>query len=355
MKFSTITRAVLSALILALVSGPARAQSQWMDSILPPDHLLENLPWLDDEGKIQSKGLFDFENVRGLRNKEGDEIKDLILIYRPNAPADELDKPHNQTLNVCFYSPESKKYEKNFQDEGGTIQWLKVLKTPQTSAPFLIFQRDELKGGQVLKGFVFMDGAMKQVLDLAAPQIFTKFEGLEILCSSKEYAKDRNDAELVLAWDGTKSKFLTNKSGVTGWTGSSILVAEAPTPTAQSKEVKLAVKPAGKPSKPSANGWWDDPLDADAAMAKLKTELVPDLIGKNQLAVLGQKATAFFNEVKKKNPGADIKGMRASYYAAVADTLLGQGKKKDAAYYVKTALSFQKDNADALAIKAKLK
>lgn len=334
-----------------------QAQNQWMDSILPPDHLLENLPWLDEDGKIQSKGLFDFENVRGLKNKDGEEIKDLILIYRPNAPSDELDKPHNQTLNICFYNPDTKKYEKNFQDEGGTIQWIKFLKTPQMPTPFLIFQRDDLKGGQVLKGFTYTDGALKQVLDLEAPQIYTKFEGLEIWCSSKQYAKERTDAEVILAWDTPKEKFMTNKSGLTGWNGFSVLVAEVPpTPTAVTVDTKPVVKTAMKPGKPSVNGWWDEPFDSEAAMTKLKSELVPDLIKKNQVAVLGQKAAAFFNALQKKKTSAqDIKRMRASYYAAVADTLLEMGKKKDAAYYLKTAFSFQKDNADALAVQGKMK
>ncbi len=357
MKFSKTFGIVLFLLASLMGANPSLAQNQWMDSILPPDHLLENLPWLDEDGKIQSKGLFDFENVRGLKNKDGEEIKDLILIYRPNAPSDELDKPHNQTLNICFYNPETKKYEKNFQDEGGTIQWIKFLKTPQRQTPFLIFQRDDLKGGQVLKGFTYSDSTLKQVLDLAAPQIYTKFEGLEIWCSAKQYAKDRNDAEAVLTWDNAKEKFLTNKSGLTGWTGASVLIAEVPpTPTAVTTETNPVVKTEKKPGKPSANGWWDEPLDADAAMTKLKTELVPDLIKKNQVAALGQKAAALFSELlKKKTSAQDIKGMRASYYAAVADTLLGMGKKKDAAYYLKTAFGFQKDNADALAVQGKMK
>ncbi|HVZ80983.1 MAG TPA: hypothetical protein VHE12_09355 [bacterium] len=357
MKFSRISAAILLGLVFLAGTNFSHAQSQWMDSILPPDHLLENLPWLDDEGKIQSKGLFDFENVRGLKNKEGDEIKDLILIYRPNAPADELDKPHNQTLNVCFYNPETKKYEKNFQDEGGTIQWIRVLKTPQRAAPYLIFQRDDLKGGQVLKGFSYINGAMKQVLDLAAPQIFTKFEGLEIWCSSKGYAKDRTDAELILAWEPTKEKFLTTKSGVAGWTGTSILVAEAPaTPTPGNKGTEVVSKPAAKTSKPSADGWWDDPLDPQAAMLKLKNELIPALIKGNQIAVLGQKAKIFFAALEKQGtPAKDISGMRSSYYASVASVLADMGKKKDAAYYLKIALGFQKDNPDAMAVQAKLK
>jgi hypothetical protein len=323
-----------------------------MDSILPPDHLLENLPWMDDDGKIESKGLFDFEDIRGIGQK------DLLLIYRQSAPVNELDKPHNQTLNVCFYNADQKKYEKSFQDEGGTIQWLKLLKTPQKNAPFLIFQRDDLKGGQNLKGFAYVDGAMKQVLDASAPQVFAKFDGSEILCSSKEFAKDRNDAEHVLTWDDTKAQFVESKAapgGPAGWTGTSIAAPEV----VETKPATVVSVPDEKPVKvshPSKNGWWDEPLDAQAALTKLKTELVPDLIKKNQVALLGQKAKAFFAELQKqKMPGKDINGFRSSYYAAVASTMLDMGSKKDAAYYLKTALSFQSDNSDALALKEKMK
>ena len=53
-------------------------------------------------------------------------------------------------------------------------------------------------------------------------------------------------------------------------------------------------------------------------------------------------------------PTKDVNALRASYYAAVASTLLDMGNKKDANYYLKTALSFQADNPDALAVKEKL-
>jgi len=338
--------------ILGGLTGLARAQNQWMDSILPPDHLLENLPWMDDDGKIESKGLFDFEDIRGIGQK------DLLLIYRQSAPVNELDKPHNQTLNVCFYNADQKKYEKSFQDEGGTIQWLKLLKTPDIKAPFLIFQRDDLKGGENLKGFAYVDGAMKQVLDASAPQVFARFDGNEIWCSSKEFAKDRSDAEHVLAWDDAKIQFVESKpapGGPAGWTGASIAAAEV----VAAIPATVASVPAEKPipaSHPSKNGWWDEPLDPQAALTKLKTELVPDLIKKNQVAVLGQKAKAFFAELQKqKMSGKDINGFRSSYYAAVASTMLDMGSKKDAAYYLKTALSFQSDNPDALALKEKMK
>jgi hypothetical protein len=83
--------------------------------------------------------------------------------------------------------------------------------------------------------------------------------------------------------------------------------------------------------------------------------LVPQLIGKNQIAVLGQKANAFFKEAQKNGvKGKDFADMRSSYYTAVASSLLNAGRAKDAAYYLKIALSYQPDNAEALALKAKI-
>lgn len=339
-------------LILGVGVRSSFGQNQWMDAILPPDHLLENFPWMDENGKVQSKGLFDFEDIRGIGQK------DLLLIYRQSAPVNELDKPHNQTLNVCFYDPEKKRYEKSFLDEGGTIQWVRLLKNPSSRAPFLVLQRDDLKGGQVLKGFAYLDGAMKPILEASAPQAFVRFEGLEIWCSSKAFPKDRDGAEHVLAWDTGKGRFVESKApegGPGAWTGPSIAVAES-APTKVPVVAQAPTPIPSRPSHPSAKGWWDDPLDPAAAMAKLKTELVPDLVRKNNLAALGQKAKAFFGELQKmRRTPQEINGMRSSYYAAVASTLLDMGNKKDASYYLKTALNFQKDNPDALALRDKLR
>jgi hypothetical protein len=96
-------------------------------------------------------------------------------------------------------------------------------------------------------------------------------------------------------------------------------------------------------------------MDAQTSLIKLSTELVPQLIKKGQIVVLGQKAGAFFTELQKqKTPHETVNNMRSSYYASVASTLLDMGNKKDAAYYLKIALGFQADNPDALGIKAKL-
>ena len=272
-----------------------------------------------------------------------------MVIYRQSAPVSELDKPHNQTLVVGFYN--AGKYEMGLKDEGGPIHWLKLFKIPGKNNPVLVFQRDDLKGNQVLKGFIYEDGKMKQVLDATAPQVFARFVGVDIWCSSKAFPRDESEAEHEFAWDGAKDAFMEPKvaaGGLAGWAGDSIAQ-----PKVESNPVTLAT--VKKVSHPSKNGWWDEPLDAAAASAKLNTELVPNLLKRGQIVVLGQKARALFEELQKqKVPTKDINGLRSSYYAAVASTLLDMGNKKDASYYLKTALSFQADNPDALALKAKL-
>lgn len=352
MKVSNMKKMLLGSCLWAAAAGLGVAQNQWIDSILPPDHLLENLPWMGDDGKIDSKGLFDFEDIRGIGQK------DLVLIYRQSVPVNEMDKPHNQTLIVCFYDPKQQKYIKSFEDEGGTIQWVNLVKDPQTKVPFLIVERDDLKGGQVLKGFSYLGGAMKPVLEAMAPQVFVKFtngfQGPAILCSSKGVPKDTNGAEHVFAWDAAKSQFTEGKTnGTAGWTGSSITVPAVAETKASPVTQAAVVAPKGHPSK---NGWWDEPIDLQTALTKLTTELAPELIKKGEIAVLGQKAKLFFAELQKKGtPAKEIAGARASYYAAVASAVLDKGDAKGAAYYLKLALQFQSDNPAALAVKEKIK
>jgi hypothetical protein len=357
MNFSILKKVFLAAVLLGGAPATVWSQDQWIDSILPPDHLLENLPWMGEEGKIESKGLFDFEDVRGVGQK------DLVLIYRQSVPVNELDKPHNQTLIICFQDPKTQKYVKNFADEGGTIQWVKLVKDPTKKTPFLILQRDDLKGNQVLKGFVYTAGAVKQVLEAMAPQVFTKFvngfQGTEIWASSKGLPKDKDDAEHVFSWDAGKALFgEVQTAGLAGWSGSSIMIPTTKVVEAKASPVASQATPVNvvKVSHPSKDGWWDEPLDPQAAFQKLKMELVPETVKKGQIVVLGQKANSFFTEVKKKGvAGAEFAGMRAGYYAAVASALLDKGNPKDAAYYLKIAASFQADNPDVVALKEKLK
>lgn len=348
MNFSKKLSIVLS-LFAFLTAVGVSAQMQLVNSILPPDHLLENLPWLGEDGKTESKGLFDFEDFRGLG------AKDVILIYRQSAPVSALDKPHNQTLAVYFFDTPSQKYVKGLEDEGGPIHWVKLLSEPDWKSPVLVVLRDDLQGHQVIEGYTCVKDQMKRVLDAQAPQIYVFFPtGSENGCvwvSSQEQPKNASAAEHVFVWDKNNTQLVeASYKGIAGWAGESILL---PTPTAVPVQVAKVSQPV---SHPSANGWWDEPFDANKSFGRLKTELVPQLIQKNQIAVLGQKATAFFKEVQKNGvKGKAFAAMRSGYYAAVATTLFNMNKAKDAAFYLKIALSYQSDNADALALKAKIK
>ncbi len=329
-----------------VIAGKVMAQTVLVNSILPPDHLLENIPWLGDDGKIESKGLFAFEDFRGLGQK------DVVSIYRQSAPVSELDKPHNQTLSICFYDAYTQKYIKALQDEGGPIQWVRILNEENLKSPILVVLRDDLRGNQVIRGYACVNNQVRQVLDAQSPQVFAQFiDGTQngyILVSAKETPKDKDSAEHVFMWDNTKNLFAENTyKGVAGWGGDSIL---RPTPTSVPQMAKVP-----SASHPSLTGWWDEPFDANKSFTRLKTELVPQLIQKNQIAVLGQKANAFFKEAQKNGvKSKDFAVMRSGYYTAVASTLLDMKRNKDAAYYLKIALSYQSDNADALALKGKL-
>ena len=90
-----------------LLACPAFSQVSGKDSVLPPDHLLENLPWMGDDGKIESKGLFDFEDVRGIGHK------DLILIYRPSSVSDSI-RPTPKLSPCVFMNSAQKKICKEF-------------------------------------------------------------------------------------------------------------------------------------------------------------------------------------------------------------------------------------------------
>lgn len=352
MNTSHYKKIIFAVGVVWAVTVYVQAQNkQWVNSLLPPGHLLETLPWLGDDGKVENNKLFDFVDLRGSGQK------DLLMVYRQSVPAADLDKPHNQTLAVGFFDPKTQNYLKVLEDEGGTIQWVRLFKDSALKGPVLVFQRDDLKGHQALVGYVYENAGLKKVLDAQAPKVYAQFvsglQGNRILASSSDVPKSASDADHVFSWDSGKIRFAEGKAprGMAGWTGESI---DVPTPT-PAPIVKTASTPVVVASHPSANGWWDEPFDMAKSFEKLKNQLVPMHIKRNELALLGQKATAYFKELQKRGVvGKEFAAMRSGYYTAVASSLLGQNKPKDAAYYLKIALGFQADNVEALALKEKL-
>ena len=142
---------IWGVLFLIGTFGRVWAQDTSLDELLPADHLLEDIPWLDDEGKVEIKGLFTFENIRSV------DSKDLIMVYRQATAVGDMDQPHSQTLAICFYNPTQKKYEKAFLDEGGAIQWMRTITDSASKKEFLVVERSDLNGHQVLKAYAYLN------------------------------------------------------------------------------------------------------------------------------------------------------------------------------------------------------
>jgi len=345
-------------LLLTGVGGKAWAQDNSIDALLPPDHLLEDIPWLDDDGKVEIKGLFTFENIRSA------DSKDLVLVYRPATAVGDMDQPHTQTLAICFYNPTQKKYEKAFLDEGGAVQWVRVLTDPVSKKVFLVLERSDLNGHQILKGYAYLNDAIQPVLEAQADQVFAGFPAdskfAEVLASAKSVPQKEGDADHVFVWNDKKSVFVDEASpSADGWTGASIPVpAATPPPAVASAATAPPIAAASNPApsaKPSA-GWWAEPLQPETALAQLENQIVPTAVKSGQMAPLGKKANAFFDAVKKQGATGDaLAKMRAGYYAAVASSLSGLGRDKDAVYYLNFALKLDPANAQAVALKQTIK
>jgi hypothetical protein len=133
------------------------------------------------------------------------------------------------------------------------------------------------------------------------------------------------------------------------------ILSETPVVTEQTSTPTATIQSIPQQASVPSGQWWDEPFDAMAAFDKLRTQLVPDLIAKGQMAVLGKDAAAFFAQAKKDGATPEaLSAMRCGYYTAIASQLFDQGRVKDAAYYLKIALSSQPNNPDTLALKAKL-
>jgi hypothetical protein len=368
----TMKNFFLALCLLAISFGKVWAQDESVDSLLPPDHILEDVPWLDDDGKVEQKGLFSFEDIRAA------DSKDLVLIYRPSDSSEDLTKPHSQTLVVCFYNPTQKKYEKAYSEDGGQIQWVKVVDDGVAKKSFLFMDRLNAQGQQVLSGYACLNNAIQPVLEAQTAQLYAHFvggaTGLLVLGSDKSIPSGETDAEHVFKWNEGKSLFVEASSTPAGaWTGSSIagaaaVMAAQPTSSTSSMTLVAGVTPSmavptpivpaptASAISPGSKDWWGTPFDAAGASTKLDNEIVPQTVKAGQMAVLGKKANNFFQKAREQGvSGPALAKMRAGYYLAVASTLSGMGRDKDAVYYLDLALKLDPTNPQAADLKSKLK
>jgi hypothetical protein len=350
------------------------AQEGSVDSLLPPDHILEDVPWLDDGGKVEQKGLFSFEDIRAV------DSKDLLLIYRSSDSSEDLTQPHSQTLVVCFYNPTQKKYEKAYSEEGQQIQWVKVVADVSLKKSFIFVDRLNTDGQQVLKAYACLNNIIQPVLEAQTNHVYVGFlndaKGFSVLCSDKAIPQNETDAEHLFKWNDGKSLFVeASATPAGGWTGSSIAgagtvvavvtpIASTPLPVAASVSsasttltpVVAILTPVPAVISTGSKDWWGTSFDAASASAKLDNEIVPQAVKAGQMAVLGKKANRFFQKAREQGVGAAaLTQMRAGYYSAVASTLSGMNQDKDAAYYLDLALKLDPTNAQAMDLKAKLK
>jgi hypothetical protein len=274
---------------------------------------------------------------------------------------------------VCFYNPTQKKYEKVYSEEGQAIQWVKVVTDVSAKKSFLFVDRLTADGQQGLKAYACLNNAIQPVLEAQAAHVYAGFlndeKGFSVLCSDKVIPQSETDAEHLFKWNDGKSLFVEAPStAAVGWTGSSIAGAESVaavvTPVASIPQSSSAVvtpvvvisTPAPVAVSTGSKDWWGSPFDAAGASAKLDNEIVPQAVKAGQMAVLGKKANSFFQKAREQGVGAPVLAkMRAGYYLAVASTLSGMGRDKDAAYYLDLALKLDPSNAQALDLKMKLK
>lgn len=375
---------ILTVLFLWTAWGVAPARADWMDALLPANHILEKLPLVDESGKSLSPGLFTFEDL----NQDG--RKDVLVAHREAVSADKLDQPHPQSLAVCFFDPSKKTYVEVLKDEGGPLKWVKILADPQGTRRFLVLEREDWQAETSLRVYTLgAPGKMDRVLETQSPWSYANVvvrEGrVEALYSSKGKPAVSGQAESVFAWKESARQFV-DPSGVPFSrvallkepTPAPVVAAAPPTKTPMPPAAEAKPKPAVKSKAsvatslpvasaeiqaPSANSvpsavagaWWGPTFSAPDAYAKLTGDLIPRRVKSGQLTPLGQEAKAFFEQLHAAGiKGTEFSDYRAGYLTGVATELYGVGDKTRGAYYLDLVLKYRPDFPKALELKTKV-
>jgi len=116
-----------------------------------------------------------------------------------------------------------------------------------------------------------------------------------------------------------------------------------------------AAPAAAAPAASTAGAWIPTPFVASTAFAKLKNDIVPSYVEKNQLKGLGVEAKAFFDKLVASGvKGADLNGYKVGYYNAIAEGLMKKNDNARAKYYLDHSLALVPADKEALALKARL-
>ena len=402
------TAALLVAL-LGLIPALPKAQNDWLDTLLPANHLLEKLPTVTVDGQDEAGGLFDFIDLNG------DGKKDLILAYRAQVSAENLDKPHDQTLAICFYDPKGGHYAKLFEEDGHAMKSIKVLTQSQGQRKILFVERTGDKGSVTTQGYAVLSGKILKLFELTTPPVYVNEVGaggkVDIWVSSKKAPATKAEAEKIFVWNDGDQAFISKTGETLGdkvleptftptatasATSTATLIPSKtmtpvpkkptpvpPVPTPTTAQVAIAPKatavtvapvaapteaPVEKPvEKPVAvapaggktlkvSGWWGPEFELNAAFVKLKGEVIPARVKENDIVKLGQQATAFFNQAQKLGVhGPDYSDLRAGYYVAVARAFKDAGNSAQAKVYLNMVLKGHPHFKEALDLKAEMK
>ncbi len=362
-------KAVLFMTMLFLMPAVrVSAQADWLDALLPANHILEKLPLVDDGGKPLPVGLFMFEDF----NNDG--RKDLLLAHREAVPTDRLDQPHPQALAVCLFDPARKSYKLSMQDEGGPLKWVRIMTHAKTNRRFLVLEREDWQAETSLRAYTLgSSGKMEKVLETQSPWSYANVDargtGIEILYSGRSKPAAPSQAEAVFTWKESSLQFVDSKEVpfarralLKQPTPTPMVVAAKPTatpaPPATTAARPAAAQASAKPAStaPSVAGaWWPQPFSAPDAYAKLTEDLIPRRVKGNQLTPLGQEAKAFFDQLHAAGIGGDeYSDYRAGYLTVVATQLYGLGDKERGAYYLDLVLKYRPQYQPAIDLKAKV-
>lgn len=330
---SLVFRAALGLAAPFLSASGAAAQQEWIDAILPPNHLLVKLPLAGGGGEGD---LFTFADL------SGDGNPDLVLAYRPAAALEDLKGPHRVTLAYCPFDRAKSRYTKAFDAEGPPVTAAWLIEASSGRPGLIVVKRGSGESAET-KGYLVRGASVETVLDLRG----TAASGT----LRDEVWPPRWDAGggTLFAFDPVKGAFIDA-------VGRSLARFE-PLAAPAASSAGAAAKPESV--KPVSRGQAPGVPEGEAgdAYRRLLSEKVPEAVAAGgDLSALGREAAAIFESLRAAGlRSGEYSDLRAGYYTAVAAALAGAGRQKEADEYLELVLKHRPDFQPAVELKKKWK